>query len=806
VKFPLIAFKRNVVFNDTGEAYAIYRLRGEPYNYLPSTQRKMVMRRLEKFFYGYEGKGQILLLCEELRVDEYGYMAAAGISDDLPEKLVDEAVRHARSVRNALTMGARRRRRYLVLQLRLSQDDNWQAALQELRDTTLGAFFRSERWLLSNRRVSEALEAEDLLFRQLRLLTDGRISFNDLDFIIRRNVWRVGVLPPPLPSRDGGKFTPALISSFSDGCLIDEKPGHVVITNGADGRHHQVFITFPDVPKGLPEIGAEWLASLDTEESPVDAVIHFSIMRPYKAKKKTASRRRFLKGQIKEALKGDDEPSTSEEYGVTEGRELEGKLESGQPLASISVCLAVASTDLKEARAAAVGLIERYSSSGFRAVRPAGDQIKCLYSFIPGSKPAAPMIECDPGFISSSGPTVSLEVGDGRGFFIGWTGASPVWWKPGYAARELGRSNAIFVSGALGGGKSLTVKDLVYYVRLAGGYIFIIDPKKNEYADLEKLFPIRKIDLNPGGKEKFNPFMLTQDPLRAKSVVLDFLSIALNVRDDNDPRRIAVNQAVEAVATMPPEKRNLHSCLEELYRLSEKSPHADVAREAGQCALLLESLRDSSLGHLVFGTETNAGIAQVTVVNLQGLPLPRQAQTLLAGRITESERQGLAILYLAAIMAREAAFSLPVEQIKCEVFDEAWMLLGVSEGKRILDELIRMGARSYGVIPILITQNTTDISDLQTIKNNVSYVFCFRAQDKAEILANLDLLGADIEEESKKNTEGGLGSLFASMESGWCVMRDAQGRIGHVYIDPRPEYLLDIFDTSPKVKISNGGT
>jgi hypothetical protein len=73
-------------------------------------------------------------------------------------------------------------------------------------------------------------------------------------------------------------------------------------------------------------------------------------------------------------------------------------------------------------------------------------------------------------------------------------------------------------------------------------------------------------------------------------------------------------------------------------------------------------------------------------------------------------------------------------------------------------------------------------------------------------LANLDLLGADIEEESKKNTEGGLGSLFASMESGWCVMRDAQGRIGHVYIDPRPEYLLDIFDTSPKVKISNGGT
>ncbi|SFR07067.1 ATP-binding protein [Desulfoscipio geothermicus] len=803
MKFPLVAFKNNIVFNDTGEAYAIYRLRGEPYNHLPRTHREMVVRRLEKFFYGFEGNGQILLLCEELRLDESGYMAAAGVSGNLSRQLADEAARHARSVRNAMVMGARHRRRYLVLQLRLGQDDNWQSALQEFRDATLGAFFRSERWLLSSRRVKEALEAEDQMFRRLRLLIDGRINFNDLDFIIRRNVWRVGVLPPPLPSRDGGKFTPALISSFSDGCLIDEGPGHVVITNGADERHHQVFVTFPDVPKGLPEIGAEWLASLDTEESSVDAVVHFNILRPYKAKKKTATRRRFLKGQIKEALKGDDEPSESEEYGVTEGRSLEGKLESGQPLASMSVCLAVANSELKEARATAVGLMERYSSSGFRAVRPAGDQIKCLYSFIPGAKPAAPMIECDPGFISSSGPTISLEVGDTRGFFLGWSGASPVWWQPGYAGRELNRSNAIFVSGALGGGKSMAIKDMIYFVRLAGGYMFIIDPKNNEYAVLEKLFPVRKIDLNPGGREKFNPFMLAKDPRRAKSIVLDFLSVALNVREDNDSRRVAVSQAVEAVAAMPPEKRNLHSCLDELHRLSKESPHVAVAQEAGQCALLLESLRDGSLGHLVFGTDTDNKISQVTIVNLQGLPLPRAAQNLLAGRITESERQGLAVLYLAAVMAREVAFTLPVEIIKCEVFDEAWMLLGISEGKRVVDELIRMGARSYGVIPILITQNTTDIADLQTIKNNVSYILCFRAQDKDEIMANLELLGADNEE--KKNYERGLGTIFPTMRDGWCIMRDAQGRIGQVYIDPRPEYLLDLFDTSPKVKTVQKG-
>ncbi|MGB9661709.1 MAG: ATP-binding protein, partial [Moorellaceae bacterium] len=181
---------------------------------------------------------------------------------------------------------------------------------------------------------------------------------------------------------------------------------------------------------------------------------------------------------------------------------------------------------------------------------------------------------------------------------------------------------------------------------------------------------------------------------------------------------------------------------------------------------------------------------------LQGLPLPRTAQNLLAGRITESERQGLAMLYLAAAMAREATFSLPTQVIKGQIFDEVWMLAGISEGARLLDELIRMGARSYNAIPILATQNASDVASMQTIKNNVSYVLCFRAQDKSEIRSNLELLGADVEEEEGKKGAG-LANLFRSLESGWCIMKDAMGRIGQVYIDPRPEYLLQVFDTTP---------
>ena len=58
MKFPLIAFKNNVVFNDKGEAYAIYRLRSRPYNHLLKSEREMVIRQFEQLLWGVEGKGQ----------------------------------------------------------------------------------------------------------------------------------------------------------------------------------------------------------------------------------------------------------------------------------------------------------------------------------------------------------------------------------------------------------------------------------------------------------------------------------------------------------------------------------------------------------------------------------------------------------------------------------------------------------------------------------------------------------------------------------------------------------------------------
>ena len=775
--FPLVAFKDNIVFSKEGEAFAIYKLSSYPYNYLPEKKKIGVIQLFEKLLYGHEGHGQVLFLNEELYTTEEEYLFNAGLQS------IDEAKRHAKSVRQQMLQGARKRRKYLVLQLNVDVfESGVRTVLEEFRDRILNMFLNTKEWNLSPEAIERAVELEQELYHRIASYIDGRITFQDLDFIIRRNIKRVGILPPPLPSRDGGMFTPALLTSFSDGAIIKENLTHITITD-SHSTYYQTFITFSDLAPSVELIDSEWLALVENYSASIDAVLHFEVIKPHKAAKKVIEKRKFLRGQMKE-VSGSDEITLDEQRGYDDAYVLESKISKGQPLARMSVTFAVANQDLKEMRADAKALMESYTTGGYRAVRLIGDQLKCFYSFIPGAKGINP-IECDPGYIASAGPNISLEIGDGTGCLLGFTSYTPVFYKPGYAAKKLSRSNAWMITGGLGGGKSFLMKYLFYLTYLSGGHLFIVDPKNNEYAVLERLFPIKKIDLCPGGESQVNPFMLSKDLTRAKDIAYTFLSIVLNIK--NDARRVAVSEAVNKTAAQP--VRNLHVCLEMLKKVYKESIDKDIKKEANMSIYLLEKLRDSDLGHTVFGTETvNYADSKATVVNLQGLPLPR---TMDLTNIKDAERQGLGVLYLVATMAREIAFELPPNMLKAVGFDEAWMLLNISEGRRVLDEIARMASRTFGTVLVMATQNMSDIKEMPTLKNNVGYVACFKAHNKEEIRANLDLLGADSDDDI-------LTGIFPNLKSGWCIMRDAYGRVGEVYIQPCPEDLLEIFDTSPE--------
>ena len=621
-----------------------------------------------------------------------------------------------------------------------------------------------------------------------------RATFQDIDFIIRKTSQRIGALSPSLPDRQGSIFTPALIASFTDGNIIKESLNYITVTNGSGIKHYQTFIHLADYPTQISQYGTNVLNATNLA-FPFDTAIHFSVLSSYDAKAKVDSKKRLLTAQVQEALVSGEDFGVGEETGLRSSRSLEAKLESGKSLASVAICIAISHQDKQELNSRVAQLQATFTSKNYRAVRPAAKQLESLMSFLPGSEPAAPVVECDPGFIAAMGPTFAFEVGDPTGFFLGWSGQTPAYWQPGRAAKELNKTNAILISGSLGGGKSVLSKNLAYFTLLNGGYVLAIDPKE-EYWPFKQLFPelVNTVDLSPRVGIALNPFIFSEEQITAQSIAQNFLSIALHA-SGKEYRLIAISQALELLFQRSRNERNMEKYIECLIQIStEGRLPPEIKEEAKLCVYSLQAMRKTDVGQMVFGTDNIRFFGdkeRMVVINIKEIPRPSAAATD-PSRYTESERQGLALIYLISAIAREAAFGLPRNAVKMLLFDEAWVMASISEGERLLEEIIRIG-RSYNLVPVLISQNITDLEKPVFI-NNAGQVFCFRAMSADETKAGLRILGAD-ENSVKAET-------FAKLDAGVCLFRDSENRIGWLRVDVRPPYLIEqIFNSKPDAQM-----
>jgi hypothetical protein len=124
---------------------------------------------------------------------------------------------------------------------------------------------------------------------------------------------------------------------------------------------------------------------------------------------------------------------------------------------------------------------------------------------------------------------------------------------------------------------------------------------------------------------------------------------------------------------------------------------------------------------------------------------------------------------------------------KVLVFDEAWMLLGDSAGRSLVQRINRL-CRSQNATPILATQALADIDELD---NLIGAFFCFGVETEREAERVLRLLGMDAGDRR-------LRSQLQSFRRGRCLMRDYYGRVAPVQIDLVDPHLLDILDTTPR--------
>lgn len=173
----------------------------------------------------------------------------------------------------------------------------------------------------------------------------------------------------------------------------------------------------------------------------------------------------------------------------------------------------------------------------------------------------------------------------------------------------------------------------------------------------------------------------------------------------------------------------------------------------------------------------------VITIRTPGLSLPDPG----ASRETYSRAERVSVATLALVAAKALRLvSGNRHRHKIVLLDEAWFLLASTQGRLLLNRLVRLG-RSMNATILLATQRLADLGDLSEL---VGVYLLFGQDSIPEAERALAMLGLD-------PSDPHLRSLLLDARQGLCLMRDLDGRIGLVQIDLVSPELLAALDNTP---------
>lgn len=173
----------------------------------------------------------------------------------------------------------------------------------------------------------------------------------------------------------------------------------------------------------------------------------------------------------------------------------------------------------------------------------------------------------------------------------------------------------------------------------------------------------------------------------------------------------------------------------------------------------------------------------VITIRTPGLSLPEPGAS--RETYTRAERVSVATLALVAAKALRLV-STNRNRHKIVLLDEAWFFLSSAQGRALLNRLIRL-ARAFNATVLVATQRLADLGDLSEL---FGVYLLFGQETEAEAAAGLTQIGLD--------GEGALRARLTEYRQGKCLMRDLDGRVGDVQIDPVFADLLEALDTTPR--------
>jgi hypothetical protein len=811
VRQPITFAHRNLVFgHDSDDAWALFRLRARSYDGLTVAEKKELLYDLASFAYTIEADFQLLRVTRAWSLEAYLRGAAQTLDSNHGQAKLWSRYLDGHRACLAARQSAEPE---VYLSVRLGSQPSLSAELgnalaggkQELAALVKRLIGMGDAAGLSERRLKELLSGERrVLARVSDHLDCERASTHELQWLVRRTFCR-GLGEPELDERflpqalfvenDGGtSFRPLecdLLRLFESPINVEARTLRI---ESELGESHQALFNFGALPEAVlfPGAAAELLfAPLEALEFPVDAC--FSARYVANRQALALARRKIIDADniYSEESHGEHGPSSQSSDRPDVARELADYLsgEGRPPLFRASISLALGAPSREELERRVEELRREYGS--LKLHRPLGEQLNLFVSHLPAQRSRVAAYD-DYLTVEQFGamvPIATRAVGSQAGPYIGHTLSAsrrPVLFDLTEASRTS-RPPSALCAGTLGSGKTMLLQLLLYQAFLQGSRVVDIDPKGDHALHLLPGVSEHAEVIELSAKERDRGLL---DPLRIappgteEDLATSFL---IDVLPEPVPPawRTEIRRAVRAVSA----KAGPATCFAVIEELGRGSA------DASQAGAALSVYADVGLARLGFArpdsSPPEAGASALTALRIRALPRPipgtRRAE------LSEEERIGQAVLRLVCAYAMHL-MGADRSRHKVLGFDEAWFLLGDSIGRRLIEHLNRW-ARSEFATPILATHL---VADAEQVENLIGARFVFGMEAQSEARKAIALVRLDSADER-------LCQQLLSYRRGRCFMRDYEGRVAAVQIDPGPE-LLEALDTTPGRALAREGS
>lgn len=547
----------------------------------------------------------------------------------------------------------------------------------------------------------------------------------------------------------------------------------------------------------------EWLYNIQSKmKFPVSVSIRAYYQSNERITKRLSNKRLEFEDQRAEALKAG--ASTDLSLNISERGAIQAEsyfAKTGQPAYACSFVFKITAETRKELETRYKTLKDELIKYGIKVVSPYGEQMNLMMEKLLGSRQINNdyKIESDSGILAGMMFGATTNIGDNRGFYIGYTERlrRPVFIQPDLAAKSfegLGNiedSISAIVAGATGKGKSVFMNLFTYLSVLTGSQALIIDPKgdRKDWKSLP-MIPEEYISIWTLGESKqdagcLDPFRTSVDIDEGKAIALDILSYLTN-SSIKDIEYTLLSEAIEEVGET--DDPCIGAVIDHLVHLFNNRPEnmSDkryVALEGLKDSLL--TLKRQSLSVLLFGEVgqdyRNLKVDKpLQVLMVQNLNLP----DINTRNVRPSQQISEAILISITAFTKQYMFTQDRSIHKIILQDEASSIDRSPVGRELMDFIVRKG-RYYNTTLLKGSQNATDHGDDVA---NVGMKFSFGLRTKKEALEMLEFLNLP-------KTEGNINRL-RSLTKGKCLFQDIYGRTAVIQIDPVFNDLLDAFDSS----------